>query len=170
MDYKTPRLITRFDNWSPEFSWVLNPIRCAKAINLPHEDYPDRVSATLFCLIRLFQGHKDTVGGLSIPNNILKDLHGIMFVDEPFTGQFRNRNVTVSTYWPPSYTLVTTYMKELEYKYQSIDSIEELESWYYDFESIHPFQDGNGRVGGVVVGAFSRIIRPFGGFWLSPNQ
>ena len=44
-----------------------------------------------------------------------------------------------------------------------------LKDWYHDFETIHPFQDGNGRVGGVTVAVLARKFRPEKG-WLAPGQ
>ena len=169
MTYTQPAIISRSDNWEPIFHWVINPLRCAEDINLPHEDYPDRVSVTMIELINVFSVFKDTLK-LSIPNYILQDIHHEMFIDKPFAGKFRNCNVTVNGYYPPRWENVNKHMKELEFKYPNITSIEELQEWYYEFQSIHPFEDGNGRVGGVVLGAFSRIIRPKNKLWLAPGQ
>ena len=34
-----------------------------------------------------------------------------------------------------------------------VQNVDSLVKWYTDFETIHPFLDGNGRVGGIVVTA-----------------
>ena len=49
-------------------------------------------------------------------------------------------------------------MQELEQETYEITNIESLLIWYYRFEQIHPFQDGNGRVGGIVVAAISQAL------------
>lgn len=58
---------------------------------------------------------------------------------------------------PPS--LVSKEMKKLLKKYNSIKSVDikDIVEFHYEFESIHPFQDGNGRVGRLI--AFKECLK-----------
>lgn len=52
---------------------------------------------------------------------------------------------------PP--TQVVQKMKELLTSYHAIENktIEDIVDFHYKFEIIHPFQDGNGRVGRLII-------------------
>lgn len=50
-----------------------------------------------------------------------------------------------------------------------IADIDILREWYIDFQTVHPFPDGNGRTGGIIVAAYSHQMHPLKG-WLEPKQ
>ena len=59
-------------------------------------------------------------------------------------------------------------MHELELLYLDLPiSQENLRHWYFDFETIHPFVDGNGRVGGIIIAAATHRQH---GIYLAPGQ
>lgn len=155
----------RETEWNPSFEWVLDRAIAADKINIPHEDYPKYVMAT--------EATIEDVENLmfrcsEITLKLLLHIHKSIFADKVFAGHWRELNVRVGPHHPPIYERVTRLMKALESLY-SILSVEDLIEWYKDFETIHPFEDGNGRVGGVVIAAYSHNLRVRRG-WLAPNQ
>lgn len=60
--------------------------------------------------------------------------------------RFRNLNVRVGMHIAPDFSTVTAKM------HRFCDHIEDMtaEEAYFEFEYIHPFQDGNGRVGKII--------------------
>jgi hypothetical protein len=149
-------------SWAPTFTWVGSIAVASDMINRPHEDYPARVMRTSE-QIRLIGGYR----GWSL--NLLRMVHQNVFGDEVFGGRWREVRVRVGHHVPPGPEKVGGLMNDLEIRYESIFDVDVLTAFYKDFETIHPFQDGNGRVGGIIVAAISHEIDPDKG-WLSPNQ
>ena len=160
--------------WEPEFEKAKDPSEVAELINWWHEDYPDRVLDT----VREIERESDGQGSRAefILPTTLQFIHRRIFKDLPHAGRWREVNVTVgwgaTSYRPADYTMVPKYMNELFMHYaerfrnpKTFDS--DLIDWYHDMETIHPFQDGNGRVGGVVI---ARLGRQYGQHMLMPLQ
>ena len=147
----------------------------ANRINRPHEDYPKRVDATA-AILETFVGKpkRSDDGGVAqpgpipIPSLVLQTLHGNLFPDLASRGDWRRQQNYVDVHHPPPHTDVARLMEELE-RATAIETTEDLEDWYWDFCTVHPFLDGNGRIGGLIVAAFSHILHPEAG-WLSANQ
>ena len=142
--------------WEPRFHWVGSLWEAAWAINLPHEDFPERVPDTRRAIRGLLLGYP-------VPHPITQEqllqVHRTIFGDTPHAGTWRDNSVTVALHVPPAPHLLPSLMRQLEQAYRhETDSIERLRHWYSDFETIHPFQDGNGRVGGVVIASLSHIM------------
>ncbi|KKL73459.1 hypothetical protein LCGC14_2074730 [marine sediment metagenome] len=160
--------MTHFDRlrtapWYPTFDWVRTADAAARKINIWHEDYPRRVEKTAGVLYSL-------VVPPSVATSFLLTIHSIIFGDTSHGGQLREVHVIVGQHRPPAVEDVPELMRELEGAYLGkITDLEVLKDWYTDFETVHPFQDGNGRVGGVVVAVFSHYLHPDKGY-LAPNQ
>lgn len=157
--------------WEPKFEWVSSIEEAADFINKPHEDYPKRVESTTKEIDywsrfgSLFQPTPET----GATNDALLQIHYSVFRDQSFAGKFRDVNVRVGYYRPPEHEKIIRLMDELRYRYPDIKTIERLQEWYSDFETVHPFQDGNGRVGGVILAIISHQIEPEIG-WFAPLQ
>jgi len=159
--------------FNPRFDWVDSIEEVADRINLPHEDYPSRVKATrreLSTFLNLKNAHCFEV---TLEN--LLEIHNSLFADTDHAGKFRSINVQVGLHVAPDWKWVPTMITELHHmhsrwrKDMAIPFEDILLDWYSDFETIHPFQDGNGRVGGVVVAAYSNLWSPEGRY-LAPCQ
>ena len=177
----------RITEWRPKFTWVDTPEEAADLINLPHEDYPDRIPATLAMLKTLGPDAEELWNGVEIPGgriegikgveslqvteDYIRVIHDVVFSDTGFGGRFRDTEVTIGrglVHRPPDHTLVQKFIEELAARTRIWD-IEDLTDWYSDFETIHPFLDGNGRVGGIIVAGYSHGLEPRKG-WMAPCQ
>lgn len=139
------------NKWNPGFEYVDNIKEAANLINLPHEDYP------LFCqkTEESIEMAIDILKEGSIREFDVKALHGYCMKSKDYiiTGSYRiNDGVTVGSFLPPH----PMYLSQLMMSICPIDKdVEDIEMWYRLFECIHPFVDGNGRLGGIIMAAVS---------------
>lgn len=109
-------------------------------------------------------GHKDAyeyVKELSVKDEILterviKDVHFLVLADKrEDRGVYRKVPVRImgSAHEPVQPYLIEPKIKELleDYNSSSDDFITKLARFHIEFESIHPFIDGNGRTGRLLV-------------------
>ena len=93
----------------------------------------------------------------------LLDSHSILMKGKTskYPGQWRPYNVTVGNYLAPDWTLVPSLMDEFDcfLKDDSIPSLLKAVWGHIQFETIHPFADGNGRIGRLLVNQL--IYRPW---------
>ena len=152
------------DPWRPRFCRESSIRACADHINRPHEDYPKRIEATALAIGDVMAEYPHT-----ITTELLQRVHAQVFADAAHAGQLRRIMVTVGAFIPPPPDLLPRLMQNLEMAYATTDlDTGTLASWYTDFETIHPFQDGNGRVGGIIIAALNR--RNDRSYWMAPGQ
>ncbi len=89
--------------------------------------------------------------------NLIKQAHSILLDgvrgEGKARGEFRRKQVYVGSYTPPTWDKVESYMSNWEkyYHYDERDTLAQLAILHAQFELIHPFLDGNGRVGRMLI-------------------
>ncbi len=98
----------------------------------------------------------------TISEHLIKSLHALVIQDinRSIAGQYRNVDVfiTGTDHVPPSALEVHHKMRELvewgRKNYKKMNVIEFGAIFHHKFVHIHPFQDGNGRVGRLLMNIF----------------
>ena len=95
---------------------------------------------------------------VQMTEKIIKDVHSLVLMDRPQDrGIYRKIPVRIlgAMHEPAQPYLVPAQMDELIRKYQNHDNkahlIEKVARFHLDFETIHPFIDGNGRTGRLLL-------------------
>jgi Fic family protein len=111
-------------------------------------------------------GHKDAFNymleladaGSALTERVVKELHSLVLVnDAKNKGVYRSVEVTISGagHTPPPPYLVSEQMETLLNDYDgmkhSTHTIEAAAEFHLRFEGIHPFIDGNGRTGRLIL-------------------
>ena len=90
-------------------------------------------------------------------------LHKLFFeqIDSGNAGSYRKKNVIITgtDYLPPDYQKVPELMKKhienINKDVKDKHPLEEASDLHAEFESIHPFTDGNGRIGRLLLSIFT---------------
>lgn len=111
-------------------------------------------------------GHKDAFEYIyelvsekvDLSEKVVKDIHSLVLMDRPQDrGVYRRLPVRIlgAKVEPPQPYLVPIKMEELMLNYRSLDNklhdIEKIARFHLDFEGVHPFIDGNGRTGRLIL-------------------
>lgn len=109
------------------------------------------------------QGNRDALifargSYLPVSSNLLLEVHRILMKDHAPNmkpGQFRTVGVRVGRHIAPEPALVPILMAELDsfLRDESISPVLKAIWGHIQFETIHPFMDGNGRTGRALVNA-----------------
>ena len=95
-----------------------------------------------------------------LTEDIIKELHRILKHDTKDStlswfavGGYKKRANVVGGHETAKPKEVPARMKELLSKYEALGdvTVEDIIRFHYEFESVHPFQDGNGRVGRLIA-------------------
>lgn len=147
-------------SFQPKFEWINCKTaeetfaEVASKINRPHEDYPHKVPATLNALISLVENKVDSFSSFDA-----RAIHSAIFPGHAWSGRWRNCNVRVGKDNPPSFLQVPDLIEKIfpiaRARANGNNYCNHLINWYKEFQMIHPFVDGNGRVAGVIVSVLS---------------
>ncbi|MBR9704768.1 Fic family protein [Candidatus Pacearchaeota archaeon] len=119
------------------------------APNKPLRDIKETEAHSKVFLEIIKQEHK-------ITNNILLKWHNEIFseIKQDIAGKIRDYNVRVGLYIAPDWQDLKDLMRDLIYlinKTTEINPVEFSAKVHYRFEKIHPFGDGNGRIGRLIM-------------------
>lgn len=109
-------------------------------------------------LARVFEYIKNKISTKNIDKNLMLFLHKMLITNirDDIAGRFRRQYeyVRVSTHIAPAPEHIEVMLDALILEYSSIHNLhflEKISNFHLEFEHIHPFNDGNGRIGRVLM-------------------
>ena len=95
--------------------------------------------------------------GIVVPARHLKSIHNHVFPNQGWITQFRGVPVIHNHHMTPDHDIVNTLLDVME-KNSRIYDLDNLEDWYWDFSTVHPFRQNNSIVGTIVVSVISNFL------------
>ena len=109
-------------------------------------------------LARVTEYIKERSAQLELTKEMILLLHKMLIssINDNFAGRFRKKGeyVRVGTHIAPAPEHVSRMMEAIMLEYMANNEayfIEKIARFHLDFETIHPFCDGNGRIGRVII-------------------
>jgi len=109
-------------------------------------------------LARVFEYIKNKAGAEELSEALILFLHRMLIenINEDIAGRFRRKNeyVRVGTHIAPAPEHVESMVNAALLEYSSNHSnhfLENIAKFHLEFEYVHPFNDGNGRIGRVLI-------------------
>ena len=108
-------------------------------------------------------GLERMAGGFPLSNRLLREMHGVLLADERGAqkqpGEFRRSQNWIggtrpgnAAFVPPPPTHLDACLANLEqYLHEAVNPVVKAALAHVQFETIHPFLDGNGRVGRLLI-------------------
>lgn len=135
----------------PETEKILLEMEVSRHLSV-REVYEAKNLARVVAFVRALSKDPD------VSKELICKLHGMLFVgiNDDFAGRFRKANeyVRVGTFVAPAPEHIDLLMDRLLEEYSSNITIYPLDAiarFHLEFETIHPFIDGNGRIGRVLM-------------------